>query len=181
MGKKMIAVSVGLFFVCSIALMMTGCAPKKTVHVTSDVDTGKAHVGTTTDSEAVRQARLEDLNAAKKAAEDGINSKKIYFDFDRSELNTEAQAVLKEIAVVLESSPSYSLDISGHCDERGTIEYNMALGQRRAQSAKKFLISLGISGDRISTISYGEEKPVDTASTEEAWAKNRRDEFLLIK
>jgi len=181
MGKKMIAVSVGLFFACSAFLMMAGCGPKKTVHVTQEIDTGKAHVGTTADSEAVRQARLEDLNAAKKAAEDSISSKKIYFEFDRSELSDEARSVLKEIAEVLQSSPSFSLDISGHCDERGTIEYNLALGERRARSAKKFLTSLGITGDRISTISYGEEKPVDATSSEDAWAKNRRDEFLLIK
>ena len=181
MGKKMISVSVALLFVCSVFLMIAGCTPKKTVHVTQEIDTGKAHVGTTADSEAVRNARLEDLNAAKKAAEDGINSQNIYFNFDSSDLNTEAQTVLKTIAGVLQSSPSYSLDISGHCDERGTIEYNLALGERRARSAKKFLTSLGITGDRISTISYGEEKPVDTTSNEDAWAKNRRDDFLLIK
>jgi peptidoglycan-associated lipoprotein len=182
MRKKMIAVSVSMLFVCSVFLMMAGCAKKQVAsQVTHEIDTGRAHTGGDADSEAVRNARLEDLNAAKQAAENSISSKKIYFEFDSSELSAEAQTVLKEIAAVLQSSPSYSLDISGHCDERGTIEYNLALGERRARSAKNFLVSLGITGDRISTISYGEEKPVDTASTEEAWAKNRRDEFLLIK
>ena len=95
--------------------------------------------------------------------------------------NENARNVLNQIAAILKTNPSYSLDISGHCDERGTIEYNLALGERRARSAKKFLVALGIAGDRISTISYGEEKPVDTRSNEAAWAQNRRDEFLLVK
>lgn len=185
MRKKIMTVSLGLVFLCSIFLLMTGCA-KKTVPASPTVDLGdrdsaKAHTGATADAEAVRSARLEDLKTAQKDAEDALSALKIYFDFDRSNLNKDSRNTLKKIAVVLQSNPSYSLDISGHCDERGTIEYNLALGERRARSAKKFLMDLGISGDRLSTISYGEEKPVDPKSNEEAWAKNRRDEFLLIK
>ena len=76
--------------------------------------------------------------------------------------------------------PNVKIQIEGHCDERGTIEYNLALGERRANSAKKYLISLGMPADQISTISYGKEKPLDSGHNEEAWAKNRRDHFIIL-
>jgi len=144
-----------------------------------DVVQAKPDTSTETESEAVRQARLEELEKQKSQEDMGPNT--IYFDYDRSDLSAEAQNILKKIADILSSNPSYALDIAGHCDERGTIEYNLALGERRARSAKKYLSALGISGDRTSTISYGEEKPVDSRSTDEAWAQNRRDEFVFIK
>jgi peptidoglycan-associated lipoprotein len=76
--------------------------------------------------------------------------------------------------------PTIKIQIEGHCDERGTSEYNLALGERRANSAKKYLISLGMPADRISTISYGKEKPLDPGHNEEAWSKNRRDHFIIL-
>jgi peptidoglycan-associated lipoprotein len=76
--------------------------------------------------------------------------------------------------------PTVKIQIEGHCDERGTNEYNLALGERRANSAKKYLISLGMPADQISTISYGEEKPLDPGHNEEAWAKNRRGHFIVL-
>ncbi len=185
MRKKMIAVSVSLMFACSALLLMVGC--QTTVKPPPvGKDAGPAHTGATADSEAAKMARIDDLSGTSgtrgvSGPEEAINSYRIYFDYDRSELNAEAQSTIKKIAGVLQSNPSYSLDVSGHCDERGTIEYNLALGERRARAAKKFLITLGISGDRISTISYGEERPVDPQSSESAWAKNRRNEFMLIK
>jgi len=189
MTKKRIVVSIGLVFMCSAFFIMAGCA-KKTIPVAPSIETdsGKAHTGAIADvdPEAVRNARLEELDAPA-SKEEGtdhqvtIGSLKIYFDYDRSDLNENARTVLTQIADVLKPNPSYSLDISGHCDERGTIEYNLALGERRARSAKKFLVALGIAGDRISTISYGEEEPVDPRSNEAAWGKNRRDEFRLMK
>ena len=100
------------------------------------------------------------------------------FDFDDFSLTPEAKASLRDLAEwLLQNPPVYTL-IEGHCDERGTNEYNLALGERRANSAKKYLVQLGVSPKRISTISYGEEKPLDPRSNEEAWAKNRRDQFL---
>jgi peptidoglycan-associated lipoprotein len=107
--------------------------------------------------------------------------KDIRFDFDRYDVRPEDTVVLKENAAVLMTKlPKAKIQIEGHCDERGTVEYNLALGERRANSAKKYLISLGISEDRISTISYGEEKPFDPGHTEEAWAKNRRAHFVIL-
>jgi peptidoglycan-associated lipoprotein len=106
-------------------------------------------------------------------------TERIFFDFDKSALKLEAQALLKKKAEWLKANPTAKLLIEGNCDERGTAEYNLALGERRADSAKKFLVDLGIDAKRISTISYGEERPMDPRHTEEAWAKNRNDGFVI--
>ncbi len=106
-------------------------------------------------------------------------TERIYFDFDKSALKLEAQALLKKKADWLKANPNAKLLIEGNCDERGTAEYNLALGERRAEAAKKFLVDLGIDAKRISTISYGEERPLDPRHTQEAWAKNRNDGFVI--
>ena len=106
--------------------------------------------------------------------------KDIYFDFDRYDIRPVDTEILKGNAALLVKHPTMKLQIEGHCDERGTGEYNLALGQRRANSAKKYLISLGFPEGRISTISYGEEKPFDTGHSEEAWSKNRRAHFVIL-
>lgn len=106
-------------------------------------------------------------------------TERIFFDFDKSVLKLEAQALLKKKADWMKSNADTKLLIEGNCDERGTAEYNLALGERRAESAKKFLVDLGIDAKRISTISYGEERPIDPRSNEEAWAKNRNDGFVI--
>jgi peptidoglycan-associated lipoprotein len=106
--------------------------------------------------------------------------KDIHFDFDRYDIRLGDAEILKGNAALLMKNPSVKIQIEGHCDERGTTEYNLALGERRANSAKKYLISLGMSADRISTISYGKEKPLDLGHNEEAWSKNRRDHFIIL-
>jgi peptidoglycan-associated lipoprotein len=103
----------------------------------------------------------------------------IYFDFDKYDLRSESRATLKKNADWLTRNPDRKVVIEGNCDERGTNEYNMALGQRRAEAAAKYLNTLGVSAGRISTISYGEDRPVCKESTEECWARNRRDDFIL--
>jgi peptidoglycan-associated lipoprotein len=110
-----------------------------------------------------------------------FESENIYFDFDMSELKPEARDILREKAAYLQKNSGYRVRIEGHCDERGTNEYNIALGERRANAAKDFITALGISGNRISILTYGEEKPADPGHNEDAWAKNRRDEFKLIR
>jgi len=102
----------------------------------------------------------------------------INFDFDSSALRPDAQQILQSKADLLQRNPEVKAVIEGHCDDRGTEAYNMALGERRAESAKAFLVNLGIAANRLSTISYGEEKPLDLDSTEEAYAKNRRAHFV---
>jgi peptidoglycan-associated lipoprotein len=103
----------------------------------------------------------------------------IYFDFDKSDIKPEAKAVLEKKAEFLRANPSFKVRIEGNCDERGTAEYNMALGERRAKSAEKYLNALGISADRMNTISYGKEKPICQEHNEACWSKNRRDDFKL--
>ena len=105
----------------------------------------------------------------------------IYFDFDKSNLKPDATATLDKNAEWLSKNPTAKIRIEGNCDERGTNEYNMALGERRANSAKQYLLKLGVSADRLTTVSYGEEKPVDPGHDEAAWAKNRRDDFKVIE
>lgn len=103
----------------------------------------------------------------------------IFFEYDSSAINAEAQVVLRRKAAFLKANPAVRITVEGHCDERGTNEYNLALGEARAKSAKVFLVDLGISADRIATISYGEERPLVEGRTEEAFAKNRRAHFVI--
>ena len=106
-----------------------------------------------------------------------LNLDDIYFEFDRSDLSQPARERLEEIAAWMETERSMRLRIEGHADERGTSEYNLALGERRANAVKKYLTALGIEGGRLKTISYGEEMPVDLVQAESGWAKNRRVHF----
>lgn len=106
-------------------------------------------------------------------------TERVFFDFDKSALKMEAQSLLKKKADWMKANPSAKLLVEGNCDERGTAEYNLALGERRADAAKKFLVDLGIDAKRISTISYGEERPLDPRHNDAAWAKNRNDGFVV--
>ncbi|WP_027716025.1 peptidoglycan-associated lipoprotein Pal [Desulfuromonas sp. TF] len=126
------------------------------------------------------QARAAAEAAAREeAARTGIQ--RIFFDFDQYVLTSQARDILAGNAAYLKANPEVSVRIEGHCDERGSDEYNLALGERRAQSAQKYLISLGIDSSRLDVISYGEEKPLDPGNNEEAWAKNRRAEFVVTR
>ena len=123
----------------------------------------------------------EDAAAKERAAKEAAGLKAIYFDFDKSFVRDDAKAVMKANAARLKANPKAKVRIEGNCDERGTIEYNQALGQRRAASAKKYLTDLGISGKRISLISYGKEKPVCKESTEDCWQQNRRADLVAAE
>jgi len=103
----------------------------------------------------------------------------IHFDFDRSALTPEARALLAENAHKLSENPDVSVRIEGHCDERGTVEYNLALAERRALSVRNYIINYGISPNRLTIISYGKERPIDFGHTPLAWAQNRRAEFVI--
>ncbi len=105
----------------------------------------------------------------------------IHFDFDKYDLKPEARRILTEIAEYMKRCPDVILTIEGHCDERGSNEYNLALGWKRANEAKRFLVALGISPDRIITVSYGEERPLCFEHNEACWAKNRRDHFVFCR
>jgi peptidoglycan-associated lipoprotein len=107
--------------------------------------------------------------------------KDIYFDFDKSNIKPSEREVLNKNGEWLKDNPNVRVQIEGHCDERGTNEYNIALGERRAVSARDYLLSLGISSERLYTVSYGEEKPVCTEQNESCWWQNRRAHFLVGK
>lgn len=105
----------------------------------------------------------------------------IFFDYDKASLKPESRKVLSGKATFLNTHPQMKVKVEGHCDERGTSEYNLALGERRAKAAQDYLVFLGIKADRISIVSYGEEKPLDPGNNEAAWAKNRRDHFVIAE
>ncbi|MBD3326706.1 peptidoglycan-associated lipoprotein Pal [candidate division KSB3 bacterium] len=105
----------------------------------------------------------------------------VYFEFDKYSLTADARTVLNNNAVWLRNNPAVSVQIEGHCDERGTLEYNQVLGENRAIAVKKYLVTLGIDPDRLYTISYGETQPLEPGHNEEAWAKNRRAHFKVSR
>jgi len=193
MLRRAMMILIAVAFASSSLFLMTSCAKKsvKKEEVTKPAEpaTPPTAEKPKVDQEALeraereRQARLAELEASQKLRNEmrEFESENIYFDFDKSDLKPEARATLVKKAEFLRNNPSFSVRIEGNCDERGTIEYNLALGERRALAAWKFLNALGISGDRMTTISYGEERPADPAHNPQAWAKNRRDEFKLMK
>jgi peptidoglycan-associated lipoprotein len=119
---------------------------------------------------------------AEKTAPVEIKFETVYFDFDKSDLRQDARDVLsKNAETMLKSMAGAKVQIEGHCDERGSAEYNLALGERRAKSSQKYLTTLGVKAENLSAISYGKEKPAVNGSDEAAWAKNRRAEFVVVK
>jgi len=104
----------------------------------------------------------------------------VYFDFDKFNLRPDAKAALDFNFDLLKKHTDVIVKIEGHCDERGTVEYNLSLGEKRARSAMDYLVGLGINANRVTVISYGKERPIDPRHNEEAWGKNRRDEFRII-
>jgi peptidoglycan-associated lipoprotein len=125
--------------------------------------------------------QLQEAAAAreKMAARNSFLYEDVYFEFNRADLPAEAQDVISRKALWLMDNPDVNVIVEGHCDERGTNDFNMFLGQKRAGNVKTFLMSLGISAERIEAVSFGEELPVDPRSNEEAWAKNRRVHFTV--
>lgn len=122
--------------------------------------------------DAIGNRSLEDLNR-------DSPFKPAYFGLDSSELDDMGRAVVAANADIMKKYPSWVITVEGHCDERGTAEYNLALGERRAVAVKTYLVALGISPDRVRTVSYGKEFPFDMGHTEAAWSKNRRAHFVI--
>lgn len=138
----------------------------------------------TSAADAAERARIEAERLAAQQAQQSATAARnlftnedIHFEFDSSAILPAAQQVLAAKADYMRANNAIAVTVEGHCDERGTDAYNMALGQRRADAARDYLINMGISGARLNTISYGEERPVDLGHGEEAWAKNRRAHF----
>jgi peptidoglycan-associated lipoprotein len=122
--------------------------------------------------EPITSGSLDDLNRTSPL-------RPLFFAYDSSDVTSEGKVVLDQNAAVLKRFPNWTVTIEGHCDERGTAEYNLALGERRAVAARSYLVSLGIPADRLRIVSYGKEFPFDPGESEEAWAKNRRAHFVI--
>ncbi|MCK5863009.1 MAG: peptidoglycan-associated lipoprotein Pal [Candidatus Hydrogenedentes bacterium] len=165
---------VGLAVVLAIG-MTTGCQRKKPIE-TLDSGFGSEPTGpeTTTTGDGLPDMDMTDI-LFEPGSQYGLQT--VYFDYDSNTLRADAMTVLRENAEKIKQVPGVVIQLAGHCDERGTQEYNLALGERRALAVRQYLIQMGISGDRLITISYGKEFPSVLGSNESAWAKNRRAEF----
>jgi peptidoglycan-associated lipoprotein len=167
-------------FVVLIAFGMTifsGCSENKTTVKDEAVQEQKADAAQ--GQAATAPADQEQSAKVEAAAKAEVNIRDINFDFDQSNIRPDAREILKANADILLKKGAAQITIEGYCDERGTAEYNMALGERRAQEAKKYLVNLGMKASQIKTISYGEERPLDPGHDEDAWAKNRRAHFVV--
>lgn len=165
-------------------------SPQGSTPVTPNESTTYTITATGSGGSATASARVEvaaPAAAAPPAAQPNLsdlfsqNVKDAFFDFDKSELRQDARDALTKDAEFLRSYPNARISIEGHCDERGSTEYNLGLGQRRAEAAKNFLISLGISGDRLTTVSWGKERAFCNEHTEECWLQNRRAHLVLVQ
>ena len=154
----------------SAALLLAACSSKP-VETGSGTSTGTTSTTTSTVPQGAQPGSVDDFKT-------NVGDR-IFFGTDRYDLTAEAQAELQKQATWLKTYPQYRFVIEGHCDERGTREYNLALGERRATAARNYLVALGIDAGRMQTISYGKERPAVLGSDEAAWAQNRRDVIVL--
>ncbi len=202
--KRNLVVATLVVFAFSSIFLLSSCAKKQVITEEKVVEAPapevakeeKAAVPAAKEEkmEEAKIERLKELEEAKKR-EAAIDEEKawmerraakfeaeaMYFDFDKSFIRLEYRPVLQEKAAFLKDYPDMRVRIEGNCDERGTNEYNLALGDRRGSSSKNFFISLGIAADRIETISYGEERPRGLGHDEASWSQNRRDDFVLVR
>ncbi|MCF8126086.1 MAG: peptidoglycan-associated lipoprotein Pal [Desulfotignum sp.] len=199
MNKRVLIHVVMAIFVAGLFLTVS-CAKKTVVSDATTIEdqakaeqeaaakaAAEAAAAKKAEQERIRQQELQEKLATEKAVEQArlqaaktrFLHQNIHFAFDSAALSETAKDLLKAKAEWLKQNPGVSVIIQGHCDERGTTEYNLALGERRASAAKEYLLDLGIGGFRLETISYGEERPLDPGQTEQAYSKNRRAQFVI--
>lgn len=197
MQKNRTILALALVLAIAVAVSVSSCAKKR---ISSEPATAMA--AEAAQNQAAEEARQRELARQKSLQEEDLGSEglsremaqqktasaqsifeneDVYFEFDSIRLTPQAQEVLTKKAAWLRANPAAKITIEGHCDSRGTNEYNLALGEGRAHSAKSFLVDLGIDSSRLNTISYGEERPIEHAQTEEGWAKNRRAHFVVVE
>ncbi|MCF6284272.1 MAG: peptidoglycan-associated lipoprotein Pal [Candidatus Hydrogenedentes bacterium] len=161
-----------------VVFTVSGCKKKDKGPILDDTMTDDTDVSGSGPEEDSGSGLNEGLDLTTLLFSPDKGLKPIYFDYDSSSLNARALSTLRDNAERIKEVPNVIIQVAGHCDERGTQEYNLALGERRAQSVREHLRQLGVSGDRLITISFGEEAPEAMGSNEAAWSKNRRCEFL---
>lgn len=180
MGKKVL-VMVALMMILSVAAFMVSCT--KTVVQTEPEEVIAEPVAQqepeTPFVEAAQTVEPQDDSLWKEAARKAFLSELVHFEFDSSALSNEARQILRSKADYLRTNPDIRITVEGHCDDRGTDAYNIALGEQRAETVKSFLLSQGIGTARMRTVSYGEEKPIATGDNESSWAQNRRAQFVI--
>jgi peptidoglycan-associated lipoprotein len=178
----------------ALGLVLAGCPPRKVVQpevqrqptgISKEIkETTQMPAEVKPEEKTITEQRLAKIETKEEKPmyieEKGL-FEDIHFDFDRYDIRPDAKPILQKIASWLLKNTSAKILIEGHCDERGTNEYNLALGDRRAKAARDYLIALGIAANRIEMLSYGEEKPLCTEETDECWAKNRRAHFVILK
>lgn len=152
---------------CAMVAVAAGCAKKDAQSTPMNDPTGGY------DPQQVAASTLSETERV-------LLGEKVYFAFDQYDLNNAAQVVLQRKAGLIQSKPDLQVLVEGHCDERGTQEYNIALGNRRALAVQRYLINLGVPSQQLEAISYGEERPAAQGSNENAWAQNRRAEFKAV-
>jgi peptidoglycan-associated lipoprotein len=171
--KKVIYVLAGFLIMGHLAV--SGCAKK--VETAKDTKGADERVASAPTPEPEQKTKVDTPLVKEADIPAGLND--VYFDFDKSAIRDDAKPALQANAKWLNANPKAKIKIEGHADERGTNEYNIALGERRAESTRKYLTSLGVKADRLSTISYGEEKPQCASQNENCWQKNRRSHFAV--
>ena len=167
----------------SVIVVLNGCAKKVIKEekvIGQEEEIAKAEEALQVQRERDEAAINEEVTKREARLRREFENDNIHFDFDRFSLTDKAKEILAKNASWLLDNPIVKIEIEGHCDQRGTNEYNMALGERRANSVMKYLIFSGVKAERISTISYGEERPIDLRNNEAAWTKNRRAHFRVV-
>jgi len=169
--QLLVFVLIGIFI-----LAMGACSKKQTTDLETSPETEMETTPPPPEPpvEEVEEAPVEEVEPVKMPV---LND--VFFDFDKANLTAEAKSILSSNASQLKDAGAMTITIEGHCDERGTRTYNLALGEKRANAAKDFLVSLGVPAAKITTVSYGKDRPFDTGHTEAAWAKNRRAHFVV--
>jgi peptidoglycan-associated lipoprotein len=197
MKKRVLLLSLSVLILVLGFVLMTGCSKKVVKEAAREQQTtvqkeGAPAVPAETEEQRIAKERAlteeslreqqekERLLATQRGKEAaGSRFEDVLFDFDKADLNPAGRETLKKLADYLTAKKEASVLVEGNCDERGTVEYNLALGEKRALSAMNYLIGLGVDKGRIKTISYGKERPLDPGHDEAAWAKNRRDHFVV--
>ncbi|HET9317283.1 MAG TPA: peptidoglycan-associated lipoprotein Pal [Vicinamibacteria bacterium] len=181
---------IALLLLLSPALLLSACGGKKRGPAVATGPGSSTGSGTGTEQPVDSGPDIRSVNPDDASGQDftvsdpsgeGGPLEDIHFEYDQADLTDQARAILERNAQWIKAHAAAKVRVEGHCDERGTVEYNLALGERRAQMTREYLVSLGVAGDRLTTVSYGKERPLDPGTTESAFSRNRRAHFAVSR